>query len=148
MFLRGTDGAGRWKRVALDETQAEGESVAQIMKSVWSFERPSPGSSPRGYIVLRFRAHRDGETSLYEGECMELEVTSFGETLDDALRSTMEATALYLETLDGLGEREKLFANKGIVIYPGDPGAELQVPMTGHPGEIVSAQRLSVLIPA
>ncbi len=114
----------------------------------WLFERPKPGTKVDGNVLLRFRIQPDHETGLYEGECVELGVPSFGETVDAALVSTMEATALYLEALDESGERERVFAEKNIVMFPGEPPEELEVTVMAHPGEVVTPQRLSVLTPA
>lgn len=113
----------------------------------WSFERPKPGSKVDGYVLLQFRINWDEETELYEGECSELGVPSFGESVGAALISTMEATVLYLEALDENGERERVFSEKGVMMYE-DPPEGMAITVTAHPGEVVTPQRLSALTPA
>jgi predicted RNase H-like HicB family nuclease len=117
-----------------------------LTQSVWSFNRPGLDDQPPvGYVVLRFKVEKD-EDGAYVGECLDLDVSSFGATVDEALTATLEATACHLEALDMLGKREKVFADRGIMMFPSIPGDELEITLKAHPGEVVSAQRLSVLV--
>lgn len=110
--------------------------------STWSFAEPSPHATVLGYVVLRFRLHR--ETAHWVGECIDLGISSFGATIDEAIEATEEAATLYLDTLESEGERERFFLEHGITLH-----AALPVPDTitfeMHPGEWASPQRAAVL---
>jgi predicted RNase H-like HicB family nuclease len=109
----------------------------------WSgTRRPEAEESIGGYILVRIRVWPEDEK--FVGECVELDVSSFGDTVDDAIRMTLEATELYLETIDDLGERERLFAEKGVTFYSAEPPPGTEVYVTVHPGEVVSSQRLAL----
>ena len=64
-----------------------------------------------GFIDLTLRAHR--ERDQFVSECVELGLSSCGDTLDEAFRSIIEATELYLETLEDLGETERVLHERG-----------------------------------
>ncbi len=114
----------------------------------WLIDRPSPQSNPVGYVVLRFRIYEDPETGLYQGECLDLDAASFGESVEEALDATMEATALYLETIDDLGERDRIFKERGIEIVTKEPSDDTTLEVVSHPSEIISVQRLAVVVAA
>lgn len=119
----------------------------QPAKTHWSFERPATDAQPIGHVLLTFRMVRD-EDGFYVGKCQELGISSFGDSVDGALGATLEATSLYLETLDDQGERERVLDEKGIKFLPGPPHDNATVPIEVHPGEVVSPQRLSMLVGA
>lgn len=54
-------------------------------------------------------------------ECVELGVGSFGSDPQDAAEQAMDAVCSYLNTLEELGERERVFAEKSISVYTGSP---------------------------
>lgn len=93
-----------------------------------------------GYVVLTIRIHREDDA--YVGLCEELDVSSFGDSVDEALAATLEATALYLETLDDEGERDAVFAERGITMLRTEPADTVELSLITHPGEVVSTQRL------
>lgn len=57
----------------------------------------------------------------------------------------LEAVEVYLETLDDLGERDRVFAERGVIFFPGEPpeGFELP-PVAAKPGVFVTAERVSI----
>lgn len=67
------------------------------------------------YVPLTFRAFEadDGDAK-YESVCDELDVSSCGNTLDEALNNVVDATLLYLNTLEDLGERRRVFDEREI----------------------------------
>lgn len=77
------------------------------------------GSSLTGFIVLTIRIHREDEH--YVAQCIELDVSSFGSTIDDALAMIRDAVHVHLNALEAEGEREREFAARGIAILPGSP---------------------------
>jgi predicted RNase H-like HicB family nuclease len=118
---------------------------SRVPQTRWSYERPDrEHGEPLGYVLLQFRVEQDDD-GLFLGECIELGVSSCGDTLDEAVRATMEATAAYLESLDLAGEREAVFAERGVTLLPTVPDRSTEVHLVAHPGEWVTPQRLAVL---
>lgn len=112
----------------------------------WTAERPA--GPALGHILVTFRISRDDD-GYYVGECQELGVSSFGNTLQEALDATVEATEAYLQALDETGERDRVFSERGVQFYRNTPPDDLtEVPLEAHPGEVVSPQRLSQLVDA
>ena len=72
-----------------------------------------------GYVMLTLEAYREGKA--YVSRCRELGVASCGDTLDEAMTAIREATTDYLNAIDVLGERHRIFAEKGIVIHKSRP---------------------------
>ena len=100
-----------------------------------------------GYIVLTLKAHKEGDQ--YASECAELGVGSCGSTLDEAFEAIKDATLVYLETLEDEGELERVFAERGITIIPGEPpapGGEIAV--RARPEEYVSPETIRIPVPA
>lgn len=114
--------------------------------SEWSFDRPTADARMRGYVVLTFRIREDD--GYFVGECTELDVSSFGTTVDEALRATGEAVCAYLDGLDDVDERERVFAERGITMYQTEPADDVDIKVLAHPGEIISAQRIAELADA
>ncbi|MGH2584193.1 MAG: type II toxin-antitoxin system HicB family antitoxin [Dehalococcoidia bacterium] len=97
----------------------------------------------RGYILLTFKVHE--EDGQYVSECDELGVASCGDTIQEAFDAIEDAVTSYLETLEEEGERERVFAERGIRILPGDlplDGVEVQVRVP--PNEYVSPHPMRV----
>lgn len=67
------------------------------------------------FIWLNCTAQREGE--YFVAHCRELGVSSFGETKDEAFDNLNEATLLFLNTLEDLGESDKVLAEKGVQVY-------------------------------
>jgi predicted RNase H-like HicB family nuclease len=78
---------------------------------------------------LIFRADFFREDGVYVGICPELNVSSFGEDMDDARRSLQEAVIAFIEECDEMGTLEEVleeagFAGKGDVWFSREPVAE------------------------
>lgn len=114
----------------------------------WSFEKPAPEAEVLGHVVLRFVVRPQDDDGYFVGECEDFGVSSFGSTVEETLHSTLEATAAYLEGLDDAGERDRIFAEKGVVFYVTAPDIEVDVFFKLHPGEFSTPQRLSQLVDA
>lgn len=71
------------------------------------------------YIAVTFRILQ--ENSHYVSICPELETSSCGDTIDEALKNIRDATLLYLNTIEEQGERERIFKERGIKLYPVTP---------------------------
>ena len=76
------------------------------------------------YIILTFMAQREGK--YFVSECLELGTSSFGASEEEALTNLGDATAVYLNTLDNLGETHQVLDKKGVKVYSFEP-ASLEV---------------------
>lgn len=76
------------------------------------------------HIVLTFRVWSEDGT--WEGICAELGVPSFGEGPGDALSSVIDATICYLNEVERLGERERIFAERGLQLRAGEPADTIE----------------------
>jgi len=91
------------------------------------------------HTVLTFRVTYNHQEQAYEAECVELGVPAFGETLEGAIEHVEEATSLYLNTIEQLGERARVFDERGIDVRFGRPaGASASEPVALEPGDTVS----------
>ncbi|MHB1509637.1 MAG: hypothetical protein ACYCST_07895 [Acidimicrobiales bacterium] len=72
-----------------------------------------------GHVVLTFRIwHQDGS---WQGCCKELGVPSFGDSPDGALGNVLEATITYLNEIEAIGERERIFTEHHLSLRSGTP---------------------------
>jgi len=79
------------------------------------------------YIILTFVVEREGE--YHVSSCLELGTASFGRDIDEALENLADATEVYLNTLEDLGERRLVLNQKAVRVYSYKP-AELEVRRT------------------
>jgi predicted RNase H-like HicB family nuclease len=68
-----------------------------------------------GYVILTFVVKREGEYQL--SKCLELGAASFGRSIEEALANLMDATQVYLNTLQDLGECRQVLKEKGVRVY-------------------------------
>jgi hypothetical protein len=61
------------------------------------------------------------ERDEWVSQCIELDVASSGPTPDEAHEELMDALCAYLNTLDELGERDRILADRGIPVYTSLP---------------------------
>jgi predicted RNase H-like HicB family nuclease len=74
--------------------------------------KTNSNSSRSGYVVLTLTVAKEGKH--YVSECSELGTASFGDTFDQALTNVVDATTEYLSTIERLGERKRIFKERGI----------------------------------
>lgn len=81
--------------------------------AVWSLDAVYDRPGTELYVInLTFRAHQvDGQWAAY---CEEFAVHSCGDDLDEALDNALDATLGYLNTIEALGERKRVFAERGV----------------------------------
>ena len=85
-----------------------------------------------GYIRVTFIAtEEEGE---FVSTCPELGIASQGETVGEAFDNLKDATFTYLNTIEELGERERVFKERSIKILANKPG-EQQVKLKLRPCE-------------
>jgi predicted RNase H-like HicB family nuclease len=68
----------------------------------------------------------DPEGDYYVSKCLELGTASFGRTTQEAFDNVVDATQVYLNTLEELGECRQVLKEKGVKVYSYQP-AELEV---------------------
>jgi predicted RNase H-like HicB family nuclease len=95
-----------------------------------------------GYILVTYRVHPE-ESGQFGAECVELGVRTCGDSVGEAFEAIVEATLLYLNSLERHGERARTFAERGIVIMSGEPddgGLARSVPL--RPSEYVHSDTI------
>lgn len=95
------------------------EAVTRGM--TWAVLRDS--EVQRQHIVLTLRIQRDAETGAFVSLCEELGVSSFGESVAEAIELVVEATLLYLNTLESEGELGRVFDEQRVDVRSGAPSA-------------------------
>jgi len=63
-------------------------------------------------ITLTLEVEREDDQ--YLSLCPELDLASYGDTVEDALSHLKDAVLLYLDTIEQDGERERIFRERGI----------------------------------
>lgn len=71
------------------------------------------------FIILSFMVQPEGE--YYVSNCVELGTSSFGSSEMEALDNLFDATEVYLNTLEELGESHHVLDEKGVRIYTYEP---------------------------
>jgi predicted RNase H-like HicB family nuclease len=100
-------------------------------------------STTGGYITVTLRVFRDEETNQYVALCEELETSSCGDDLDSAFENIIDATVLYVNSIEKVGERERIFRERGIHIMRGDPPeVEPEVQVRARRDEYVTPHNL------
>lgn len=128
-----------------DSPHAENPVILGCMagkRPEWS-ARTKPTGTIIGTIVVSLRIVREDEDLV--GYCDTFDVSSFGATVEEAVANTLEAVEVYLEALDDAGDRDRVFAERGVIFFPGEPPADFEVSaIVRHPGEFVTAERVSI----
>jgi len=73
----------------------------------------------QGYITLTFEVFPEGKK--FVSRCRELGVTSCGGDVSAAFENLKDAVTTYVNAIDELGDRERIFAEKGIEIRKTKP---------------------------
>ena len=95
-----------------------------------------------GFIQVTLIASE--EEGGYASVCPELGIASQGETADEAIASLRDAATVFLNTIEQIGQRERVFKERGIKVHAHEPtefkvklhqpsqiGSYLVVPITG-----------------
>jgi len=83
------------------------------------------------YIIVTFEIDKEGDQ--YVSQCIELGTFSCGDTETEALENITDATGLYLNTLEDVGECERVLEEKGIQVHSGVAASHrIQVPLHGN----------------
>lgn len=100
-----------------------------------------PGA--RGFITVEFRARLDDETKQYVARCDDLGVSTAGDTLDEAYDNLLDAVVLYLNTLEEVGDRDRVLRESRIEVRDVEDDT-LPRTMSVLPHEHVSVQHVPV----
>ena len=65
-------------------------------------------------VTLRLEVERVDD--LYVAHCPELDVSSYGDSVEDVFDRLKNAIILYLDTIEQDGERERIFRERGISV--------------------------------
>jgi hypothetical protein len=83
-----------------------------------------------GYITLTFEVFP--ERRQFVSRCRELDVASCGDSIGEAIEAIHDAVRVYLDAIEQLGERQRIFAEKGIEVRKTKP-REVHVESDGLP---------------
>lgn len=72
-------------------------------------------------VQLTIEVWQEGDQ--FVSRCVELETTSCGATMGEAVDNIRDAVNLHLTTLEELGERDRFFEAKGVKIQPHKPAS-------------------------
>lgn len=103
-----------------------------------------------GYVVLTLEFRKDPHG--WAGVCRELGTATDGRSLDRVRTELAELVLLTLNGLEDLGDRERVFAERGITLYLERPPAELpaQMPVDRDGGDddvLVQLRALPIVSP-
>lgn len=90
----------------------------------------APHSRPvvKGYIILTFAFRKEGR--VWTGTCLELGTSTYGRSFEKLKKELAELVEVHLNTLEDVGERERFFAENGIVFHStGNPPKHFPVPL-------------------
>lgn len=73
------------------------------------------------YIIVTFMIRREGK--YFVSKCLELGTSSFGLSEDEALDNLVDATEVYLNTLEDLRESRQVLKEKGVRVFTYEPAA-------------------------
>jgi hypothetical protein len=79
----------------------------------------------QGYVTLTLEAFPEGRR--FVSRCRELEVTSCGDSVGEALDAVIDAVTTYLNAIEQLGHRDRIFAEKGIEIRKTKPSSSARL---------------------
>jgi len=74
-----------------------------------------------GFVPLTIAAWPEGDQ--WVSHVLELDIASVGTDADNAFEQAMDAVCSYLNTLEALGEREMVFAERSLAVYTSPPAS-------------------------
>ncbi len=95
-----------------------------------------------GYILLTLQVEPEGDQ--FVSTCLELGTASCGDTAQEAFDNLKEAISVHLEALEEVGERERVFRQRGIEVLHPESVAPPYAPTAAEQDEIASQH---ILVP-
>ena len=92
------------------------------------------------YIVLTFKVWPEDDQ--FVSRCDELGTASCGDTVDEAIENLREAVLLYVETLEELGQRKRVFRERNIPVRSSSTLRRRSLPV--GVGEIITRQCMDI----
>jgi len=92
----------------------------------------------KGYIILTFRFTKEGDN--WVGICEQLGTSAFDKSIEIASEKLRELTGLHLNTLEQIGERERVFRENGIKVFAQKPSNDKTVNCPIDPNALISHQ--------
>ncbi len=92
-----------------------------------------------GYVTLTLEVRK--ERKLFASRCPELGVASCGDTLDEAVENLRDATFEYLNSIERLGQRKRIFQERNLKITKSRPALvrrEYDLPPGSFAGPMVT----------
>ncbi len=84
------------------------------------------------YVLLTVSIHQEGKHFL--SKCEDLGTASFGDTIDEALANLKDAVLLHLNTLEYLGDRERVFKERRIKVFKNETRKPRSIKVSIQPG--------------
>ena len=94
---------------------------------------------PRLYLLLTVAVWPEGDQ--WVSQCLELDIASCGDSPDEAAAEASDAVCSYLNTLEELGERERVFGERSLRVFEMPPA---EVPLASLPREVAERQGVQV----
>ena len=82
------------------------------------------GSGEDTYALLTFEFHEEGP--YWVGACCEVGTATDGRSFEKVAQELGRLVALHLKGLEDIGERERLFRERGIEVFTGQAPAEVE----------------------
>jgi predicted RNase H-like HicB family nuclease len=91
--------------------------------------------------VITVTLQVEREDDQYVSLCPELDIASYGDTVEEALAHLDNAVSIYLDTIEEDGERERIFRERGIKI---EERQATDYKVSVHPGVMATVGRFPV----
>ena len=82
---------------------------------------------PEGYIILTLVA--DEEDGQFAAHCPELGTATCGDTIEEALANLQEAVTVHLGSLEEVGTRQQVFAERTFEVHESATEAQWTIPV-------------------
>jgi predicted RNase H-like HicB family nuclease len=99
-----------------------------------------------GFITVTLEVAKEGRH--FVSRCRELGTASSGDSFDDALENIKDATIQYLNAIEQLGERPRIFRARGIRVNKKRPTKLIRREYSLSPGAFVGPYVTRVPVPA
>ena len=99
----------------------------------------------KGFVILTLAFHKEDQS--WVGVCRELGVAANGRSLDKLRAHLTDLVIVHLNGLESIGERERIFEERGIKFYTDDLPSEIDAKLPVSDADtFVEAKRLPIEI--
>jgi len=96
----------------------------------------------KSYIVVKHIIKK--EKDCYVATCPDFDITTQGKSIENADENLKEAVILYLETINQLGIREKVFKERNISLYNIKEKINIDIMPSFDNGPFITTQSISL----